>query len=345
MATDQFRAAVAGASGYAGGELCRLLSAHPEIALSTVCANSSVGELLSSQHGHLHALGEHVLAPTDSATLADHDVVFLALPHGHSAELAARLPERVLIVDLAADHRLRRVSDWERWYGGDYAQAWPYGMPELPGVRDELAGTRRIAVPGCYPTAAILALAPALAAGLVTPEVVVVAASGASGGGRRAATNLLGSEIIGSVSAYGVGGTHRHTPEIIEHLSSAFGTAVRVSFTPMLAPMSRGILATCSAPLAGPLERSAALAVYAKAYADEPFITLLPDGAWPSTAAVLGSNSLHLQVTVDPDAGRLVVVVALDNLTKGAAGAAIQSANLALGLPEVLGLPMVGIAP
>lgn len=345
ISPSEFSAAVAGASGYAGGEVCRLLAGHPAITLRTVCADSSAGDLLSAHHPHLYDLGEQVLAPTDSTTLAGHEVVFLGLPHGASAALAAELPSRTLVVDLAADHRLTDPNDWERWYGGAHAAAWPYGLPELPGARDKLGGTRRIAVPGCYPTAAILALAPALAAGLVDPEVVVVAASGTSGAGRRAATNLLGSEVMGAVSAYGVGGVHRHTPEIAEHLGVAAGADVRVSFTPLLVPMSRGILATCSARLADVHEQAAVRAAYEKAYADEPFVTVLPEGAWPSTGAVLGSNCVHLQVSVDADVGRLVVVTALDNLTKGTAGGAIQSANLALGLPETLGLPLIGVAP
>ena len=340
-----FSAAVAGASGYAGGEVCRLLASHPKISLRTVCADSSAGDLLSAHQPHLYGLGEYVLAPTDLAPLSGHDVVFLGLPHGHSAALAAALPADTLVVDLGADHRLSRAADWERWYGGKHAPVWPYGLPELPGAREKLVGARRIAVPGCYPTAAILALAPALAAGLVSSDVVIVAASGTSGAGRKAAANLLGSEVMGAVSAYGVGGTHRHTPEITEQLSAAAGTGVRVSFTPVLAPMSRGILATCSAPLLGALDAAAAAAVYEKAYAEEPFVTVLPDGRWPSTAAVLGSNCVHLQVAVDADAGRLIVVAAVDNLTKGTAGAAIQSANVALGLPEALGLPTVGVAP
>ncbi len=344
-ALGSFRAAVAGASGYAGGEVCRLLHTHPCINLRTVSSSTSVGDPLSAQQPHLHGLGEYVLAPTDATTLSGHDVVFLALPHGHSAELAATLPAETLVLDLAADHRLSSAVAWQRWYGGNHAAPWPYGLPELSGARAKLIGARRVAVPGCYPTAAILALAPALSAGLIEPDVVVVAASGTSGAGRKVAPQLIGSEVMGSASAYGVGGAHRHTPEIIEHLSSAAATQVRVSFTPVLAPMSRGILATCSAPLAGDLDSASARSVYEKAYADEPFVTLLPEDAWPSTGSVLGSNSVHLQLIVDADARRLVVVAALDNLTKGTAGAAIQSANLALDLPETLGLPTLGMAP
>jgi N-acetyl-gamma-glutamyl-phosphate reductase len=250
-----------------------------------------------------------------------------------------------VVIDCGADHRLNDPAAWVRWYGGEHAGTWPYGLPELPGQREELTGARRIAVPGCYPTSVTLAMVPALAAGLVEPEVVVVAASGTSGAGRSAKPHLLGSEVMGSVSAYGVGGVHRHTPEMIQNLSQAAGAPVGVSFTPTLVPMSRGILATCSAKLAPGADEAAARAVYEKAYADEPFVQLLPEGQWPTTAQVLGANTVALQIAVDPDAGRLVVVAAVDNLTKGTAGGALQCANLALGLPETTGLPVVGVAP
>lgn len=345
MTGQIFRAAVAGASGYAGGEVCRLLAGHPAIELGTVTADSSAGTLLAEHHPQLAALGERVLAATSAQTLAGHDLVFLGLPHGHSAAIAAQLPEGTVVIDLAADHRLHDPRHWERWYGGEHSGAWPYGLPELPGARDKLRGTRRVAVPGCYPTAILLAMAPALQAGLVRPELVCVAASGTSGAGRRPAGHLLGSEVIGAMSAYGVAGAHRHTPEIIEGLQPLSSTPVTVSFTPTLAPMSRGILATTSAPLAADVDADQVRTAYQKAYADEPFVALLPEGHWPSTAGVLGSNVVHLQVAVDADAGRLVAISAIDNLTKGTAGGAIQSANLALGLPETLGLPMLGLAP
>jgi N-acetyl-gamma-glutamyl-phosphate reductase len=224
-------------------------------------------------------------------------------------------------------------------------------MPELLAggdlrQRDALRGTRRIAVPGCYPTAVSLALAPGLAAGVLAPrDIVVVAASGTSGAGKSLKPHLLGAEVMGAMSPYGVGGTHRHTPEIEQNLGAAAGTPVRVSFTPTLAPMPRGILATCSAPLAEGVAPEAVREAWAKAYAEEPFVHLLPEGQWPSTASVLGSNSVHLQVAVDERVGRVVVVGAVDNLTKGTAGAAVQCLNLALGLPEGLGLPVVGVAP
>ena len=234
---------------------------------------------------------------------------------------------------------------WEKFYGGAHAGSWPYGLPELPGQRELLSGARRIAVPGCYPTVSTLALAPAVAEGLVQPEVVIVAASGTSGAGKAAKPHLLGSEVMGNASAYGVGGVHRHTPEITQNLSPLAGGHVSVSFTPLLVPMSRGILATCSASLVGDISADDAYAVYDKTYADEPFVHLLPKGQWPQTKSVIGSNSVHLQVTVDDEAGRLVAVGALDNLAKGTGGAAVQCMNLALGLEETTGLSTIGLAP
>lgn len=342
---------VTGATGYAGGEVCRLLAAHPNLRLAGVHANSSAGRRLGELQPHLLPYADMVVQPSDAASLSGYDVVVLALPHGESAAIAAQLPEDTVVIDCGADHRLTDPAAWARWYGeggqggSGWAGSWPYGLPELPGQREKLAGARRIAVPGCYPTSVTLALAPALAAGLVEPEVVVVAASGTSGAGKSAKPHLLGSEVMGSVSAYGVGGVHRHTPEMIQNLSQAAGTSVGVSFTPTLVPMSRGILATCSAKLVPGADAESARAAYEKAYADEPFVHLLPEGQWPTTSQVLGANTVALQIAVDADAGRLVVVAAVDNLTKGTGGAALQCANLALGLPETTGLPLVGVAP
>src|SRR5215211_8238170 len=343
--TQTWTVGVTGATGYAGGEVCRLLAGHPNLRLAGVHANSSAGRRLGELQPHLLPYADLVVRPSDPAGLAGYDVVVLALPHGESAAIAAQLPDDVLVIDCGADHRLNDPAACARWYGGEHPGTWPYGLPELPGQREQLAGARRIAVPGCYPTSVTLAMAPALAAGLVTPDVVVVAASGTSGAGKSAKPHLLGSEVMGSVSAYGVGGVHRHTPEMVQNLSQAAGSPVGVSFTPTLVPMSRGILATCSPKLRPGVDADAARAAFAKAYADEPFVHLLPDGQWPTTAAVLGANTVHLQLAVDPDAGRLVVVAAVDNLTKGTGGAALQCANLALGLPETTGLPLVGVAP
>jgi N-acetyl-gamma-glutamyl-phosphate reductase len=337
------RVAVAGASGYAGGELLRLLLAHPDVEIGTLTAGGNAGSTLGEHQPHLVPLADRVLADTTQETLAGHDVVFLALPHGRSAELAARLGESTVVIDCGADHRLSDPAAWERWYGGEHAGSWPYGLPELPGARDRLRGARRVAVPGCYPTAISLALFPALAADLVGPELVITAVTGTSGAGKSLKPHLLGAEVMGSLSAYGVGGVHRHTPEIVQNLTAAAGRPVSVSFTPVLAPLPRGIRASCSAPLVD--DGAGAREAYLKAFADEPFVHLLPEGVWPSTGATLGANTVQLQVAVDPDAARLVVVAAIDNLTKGTAGGAVQCMNLALGLPETTGLPLTGVAP
>ncbi|GAB3391066.1 N-acetyl-gamma-glutamyl-phosphate reductase [Amycolatopsis echigonensis] len=337
--------AVAGASGYAGGELLRLLLTHPEVEIGALTAASSAGTTLGTHQPHLVPLAGRVLLETNAETLAGHDVVFLALPHGHSAEIAAQLGPDVLVVDLGADHRLGDAADWRRWYSGEHAGQWPYGMPELPGAREKLVGTKRIAVPGCFPTGGSLALAPALAAGLIEPAVTVVSVTGTSGAGKSLKPNLLGSEVMGNASAYGVAGAHRHTPEFVQNLSAAASKPVTVSFTPVLAPMPRGILTTASAQLVQDVDEAAVRAVYEKAYGAEPFVQVLPEGTWPTTAATVGSNNVQLQLGIDADAGRLVVVTSIDNLTKGTAGGAVQSMNLALGFPEATGLSTVGVAP
>lgn len=338
-------AAVAGASGYAGGEVLRLLLAHPDVRIGALTAGANAGEPLGPLQPHLLPLAERVLDETTPATLAGHDVVFLALPHGQSAALAAALDPGTLVVDCGADFRLADPDAWAAFYGGKHAGTWPYGLPELPGQRARLRETRRIAVPGCYPTVSTLAILPALAAGLVDPDVTVVAASGTSGAGKAAKAHLLGSEVMGNASAYGVGGGHRHTPEIVQNLSAVHGGPVRVGFTPLLVPMSRGIIATVQAPAAPGTTAAGVREAYAAAYADEPFVHLLPEGQWPQTKAVLGSNAVHVQVALDQQAGRVVAVAVVDNLTKGTAGAAVQSMNLALGLPETAGLTTIGLAP
>ena len=340
-----FRVAVAGASGYAGGEVLRLLLGHPEVEIGALTAGSNAGEQLGALQPHLIPLAERVLEPTTPETLAGHDAVVLGLPHGQSGPIAAALSGDTVVIDCGADYRLRDADAWTRFYGGTHAGSWPYGLPELPGQRALLTGATRIAVPGCYPTVITLTLAPALAAGLVEPDLVVVAASGTSGAGKAAKPHLLGSEVMGSASAYGVGGTHRHTPEIVQNLSPLVEGDLSVSFTPTLVPMARGILATCSAPLRSDVTADDAHAAYVKAYADEPFVHVLPPGRWPQTQSVLGSNAVQIQVTVDEAARRLVAVGVVDNLAKGTGGAAVQCLNLALGIEETTGLTNVGIAP
>ncbi len=340
-----FSVAVAGASGYAGGEVLRLLLGHPEVRIGALTGGSNAGEKLGTLQPHLVPLADRVLQPTTPEILAGHDVVVLGLPHGQSGPLAQALGDDTVVIDCGADFRLQDAALWEQFYGGEHAGSWPYGLPELPGQRARLTGARRIAVPGCYPTVSTLTLVPALVAGLVEPDVVVVAASGTSGAGKAAKPHLLGSEVMGNASAYGVGGAHRHTPEIVQNLAGVTGGDVRVSFTPTLVPMSRGILATCSAPLARDLSTEEAHAAYLKAYADEPFVHVLPPGQWPQTQSVIGSNSVQVQVAVDATARRLVAVGVVDNLAKGTGGAAVQCLNLALGLDETTGLSTVGLAP
>ncbi|MGA5819208.1 N-acetyl-gamma-glutamyl-phosphate reductase [Kitasatospora sp. NPDC094028] len=339
------RVAVAGASGYAGGEVLRLLLGHPEVEIGALTGGSNAGTRLGELQPHLWPLADRVLEPTTPEVLADHDVVFLALPHGRSAAVAEALGPNVLVVDCGADFRLRAAADWEQFYGSAHAGTWPYGLPELPGHRAALKGSNRIAVPGCYPTAVSLALFPAYAAGLAEPEAVVVAASGTSGAGKAAKPHLLGSEVMGSVSPYGVGGVHRHTPEMAQNLTPVAGETVTVSFTPTLVPMPRGILATCSAKAKPGVTAESLRAAYAEAFDGEPFVHLLPEGQWPQTSSVYGANTALVQVALDATAGRIIAISAIDNLVKGTAGGAVQSMNIALGLPEELGLPVNGVAP
>jgi N-acetyl-gamma-glutamyl-phosphate reductase len=330
------RVAVAGASGYAGGELLRLLAGHPEFDLVAATAHAQAGAHVTAVHPQLAGL-DLTLGVTDAATLGDADLVFLALPHGQSAAVAQQLPPEVKVVDLGADFRLADAALWQKYYGGEHAGTWTYGLPELPGQRDAIAASTRVANTGCYAATITLALAPLIRAGLASSaDVVVVASSGTSGAGRSAKVNLLASEVMGDLSPYKVG-AHQHVPEI----KQATG-ASSLSLTPVLAPMPRGILATVTARFAGagdPRE------VLLEAYASEPFVHVLPAGQWPHTAATAGSNSCHLQATVDVDSGRIIVVSALDNLGKGASGQAVQVANLMFGLPETMGLSVFGVAP
>src|SRR5579884_2145116 len=348
MTAMTVRVTVAGASGYAGGEILRLLLGHPAYAdgrltIGALTAAGNAGSTLGEQHPHLLPLAQRVLEPTEIDVLHGHDVVFLALPHGYSAALAEQLDPQTLVVDCGADFRLTEPETWQRFYGSPHAGSWPYGLPELPGAREQLRGARRIAVPGCYPTAALLALLPAVAEDLVEPAVTVVAVSGTSGAGRAAKTDLLGAEVIGSARAYNIGGAHRHTPEIVQELQKVSDRKVTASFTPVLIPTSRGILATCTAPSRAPL--SQLRAAYEKAYSTEPFVHLMPEGQLPRTGAVIGSNAAHIAVAVDEDAATFVAIAAIDNLVKGTGGGAVQSMNLALGWPETEGLPVVGVAP
>ncbi|NRD27628.1 N-acetyl-gamma-glutamyl-phosphate reductase [Frigoribacterium sp. VKM Ac-2836] len=347
-----FSVAVAGASGYAGGELLRLLAEHPDFEVHTVTAFQNAGQRLLSVQPHLRSLAHLTLVETTPEVLAGHDVVFLALPHGKSGAITAQLPDDTLVVDCGADHRLTDESAWQAFYGGEFYGAWSYGLPELVlgdrsgRQRDALVGATRIAVPGCNVTAVTLGLAPGVQAGVVeTSDIVTVLAVGPSGAGKALKTHLLASELMGSASAYGVGGSHRHVPEIQQNLRAAGATEVNVSFTPVLVPMSRGILATTTARLAPGVTAHDVRSAWQQAYANEPFVHLLPEGEFPRTADTIGANTALIGLAVDEAADRVVVVTAIDNLVKGTAGAAVQSANIALGLPETTGLGQNGVAP
>jgi len=352
-----FHVAVAGASGYAGGEVLRLLADHPQVTIGALTAHSSAGTLLGQHQPHIRSLADRMLVETTAENLAGHDVVILALPHGASGAIAAQLPEETLVIDLGADHRLESAADWIEYYGSEHAGTWTYGMPELlvekhnPAAkqRTNLANTRRIAVPGCNVTAVTLAMAPGINAGIASAtDLGAVLAVGYSGAGKSLKTHLLAAEAIGSAAPYAVGGTHRHIPEIGQNLRHAGADDFSLSFTPVLVPMSRGILATVTAQL--PEDAAAPTTeqlheIWTQAYAGEQFVQVLPNGVWPTTASVTGANTALVQVAWDAKARRIVAIAAIDNLVKGTAGAAVQSMNIALGLNEHLGLTVQGVAP
>jgi N-acetyl-gamma-glutamyl-phosphate reductase len=335
-----YQVAVAGASGYAGGEVLRLLADHPQLDVVAAGAHSNAGEFITAVHPHLTAYGSRRFTSTTPEAFAEADLVIMTLPHGQSAALAAQLPADQKIVDLGADHRLEDAAAWEAYYPGPHAGTWTYGLPELPGQREQISAATRVAATGCYAVATILALRPLLDAGIAAADdVVVVAASGTSGAGNAPKKALLASEVMGSISPYKVG-AHQHVPEI----KQASGAA-SLSMTPLLAPMPRGIIATVTAKATADATAEDVRAALAKAYDGEHFVHVLREGQWPSTAATYGTNAVQLQGTVDKDSGRIIVTAAIDNLGKGAAGQVVQCANLMLGLPEAAGLTVNGVAP
>lgn len=351
-----YTVAVSGASGYAGGEILRLLADHPDIEIRTVTAHSNAGQPLVDHQPHLRSLAHLTLQDTTPRILAGHDIVFLALPHGQSGQYTDALGDAPLVIDAGADHRLTSQSAWDSFYGGTFHEAWTYGVPELlvDGVkqREHLRGATRIAAPGCNASTVSLSLAPGIAAGVIDPsDIVAVLAVGPSGAGKSLKTNLLAAEILGSANPYAVGGTHRHIPEIRQALAAAIPSGrpgadgIRISFTPVIVPMSRGILATSTAPIAEGATDEQIRAAWESAYADETFVQLLPEGHFPRTADVLGANTALIGLAIDRAANRVTVVTAVDNLVKGTAGAAVQSMNIALGLPENRALSVNGVAP
>ena len=333
---------IIGASGYAGGELLRLLAGHSEFEVCTVTAHSNAGEAITTVHPQLTSYAGKTFSAFNAKDFDCCELIFLALPHGESASVIASLHKAAKIVDLGADYRLEDSAKWAKYYGGDHAGTWTYGAPELPGARALIAKSSKVANPGCYATAIALGIAPATNIADIE-DVVVVAASGTTGAGRNAKINLIASEVMGSLTSYKFGGVHQHTPEIEEAISRATGKSSKISFTPILAPMPRGILATITMKLQSGVSSEQVRSAYELAYAKEEFVHLLPEGQMPKTASVLGSNSVVMQVAVDDHTNRLVVSVAIDNLVKGAAGQAIQNANIICGFPENLGLTSQGI--
>ena len=345
-----FTVAVAGASGNAGSELLRLIAKHPELELKTVTASTMVGQTVGQVHGVDSDFADMVFVETDAQLLAGHDVVFLALPHAKSAELAKQLEGATLLIDCAADFRLESEADWLEFYKSPFAGTWIYGMPELliQGGADKqrslIKSTNRIAVPGCNVTAITLGLAPALSADLVeADDIVSVLTVGTSGAGRGATENLYELEPTGSANAYQVGGIHRHTPEIEQNLSKSAGKSVQASFTPVLSSLERGILAVNTAKLKPGADLAKIRAAFDSAYRGEFFIEVLPEGGFPSTVDTIGNNKAVIGLAIDESANRLVTICAIDNLVKGTAGAAIQSMNIALGLAEQTGLTEIGL--
>jgi N-acetyl-gamma-glutamyl-phosphate reductase len=337
------KTAVIGASGYAGGELLRLLAFHPHFQVTVVSAHSNAGEQVTRVHPQLQSYAGRSFVSTDSIDFSSLDLVFLALPHGESAALIAKIPAHIKIVDLGADFRLDNAAQWEKYYGGKHAGAWVYGLPELsPGQREAIKKETKVANPGCYATSISVGIAPALHL-IDSTDIVVVAASGTTGAGRSAKINLIGSEVMGSLTSYKFGGVHQHTPEIEQALSAVGKKPAKISFTPILAPMPRGILSTISGKLIQPLTTQQAHVLFSAHYAEEFFVDVLPIGQMPKTSAVTGSNKVQLQVAVDENTNRLIVSVAIDNLGKGAAGQAIQNANLICGIAEISGLALDGI--
>lgn len=333
---------VVGASGYAGGELLRLLAFHPHFEVTAITAHSNAGELITSVHPQLQSYAGKKFSAFDPNDFASCDLIFLALPHGESAKVIAQLPTTSKIVDLGADYRLESADQWSKYYGGDYAGSWTYGLADIEPFKSQISQSTKVSNPGCYATSIALGAAPAASIADLS-DVVVVAASGTTGAGRSAKINLIASEVAGSLTSYKFGGVHQHTPEIEQTLTKISGTQAKISFTPILAPMPRGILSTITAKLVKTMTTEEAHSLYVKYFADSQFVTVLPIGVMPKTAALTGTNHVQIQVAVDDHTSRLVISVAIDNLGKGAAAQAIQNANLMCGLDEAAGLRFDGL--
>jgi N-acetyl-gamma-glutamyl-phosphate reductase len=344
------KVAIVGASGYTGVELLRILAGHPEVMVSCVTSEQSAGMRVSDLFPSLRGRYDQVLENLEPVRVAEKaDLVFTALPHKAAMEVVPTfisLGKRV--VDLSADYRLRDAAVYEAWYEphlnpGNLELA-VYGLPELR--RDRIASAQLVANPGCYPTSVILGLAPLLHAGVLDPATIIVdAKSGVSGAGRAAKVDMLYCEVNDGFKAYGVGGVHRHIPEIEQELSLLAGQPVAITFTPHLVPMDRGILSTMYGASVKAVTGDDLADIYGSFYQGESFVRILPPGQFPSTSHVRGSNFIDMGVTVDRRTGRIIVVSAIDNLVKGAAGQAVQNMNIMCGFPEWCGLSGLPLVP
>ena len=340
--------AILGASGYTGADLIRILAGHPNVRIAALSADRKAGQPVAAVFPQFTGLKLPDLVAIDKISWDGIDAVFCALPHGTTQEVIAGLPERLKVVDLSADFRLRDVDEYAKWYGHAHRapalqKSAAYGLTELN--RPAVKKARLVANPGCYPTSAALPLVPVLAERLIDPdEIVIDAKSGVTGAGRSLKENLLFSEVAEGMHAYGVS-HHRHMPEIDQSLSEAAGRPVQVSFTPHLIPINRGMESTIYVRLTGKHTAEDLRAALAKQYADEPFVQVLPQGATPETRFVRGSNQCQIAVYADRKPGRAILSSVIDNLTKGASGQAVQNFNAMYGLPETTALLLPALFP
>lgn len=329
---------VIGASGYAGGQLLRLIHAHPKLKFKSAIAHSKANTPIVGEHAFLVGKYDQNFEEFSPEKIAETDFVFIALPHGESAGLISKLKPGTKIVDLGADFRLKDATKWDKYYSGDYAGNWTYGLPELENNVEKISKSSKVANPGCYATAIALAFAPLIKHDLIDQKyMTVVAASGTTGAGKKPSQSLLASEVMGSLSNYKLNGTHQHIPEIEQALSEIKGNNLSISFNPILAPMPRGILANCISILKKPLKVSEVVQIFNDYYSGQTFVKVVQNSNL-QTSSVIDTNDCHLQISIDENTNQITVVSVLDNLIKGASGQAIQNMNLMCGWDQTLGL-------
>ena len=329
---------VIGASGYAGGQLLRLIHAHPKLKFKSAIAHSKANTSIVAEHPFLVGKYDQNFEEFSAEKIAETDFVFIALPHGESAGLISQLKPGTKIVDLGADFRLKDSGKWAKYYSGEHAGSWTYGLPEVENNVENISKSSKVANPGCYATAIALAFAPLIKHDLIDQKyMTVVAASGTTGAGKKPAQSLLASEVMGSLSNYKLNGTHQHIPEIEQALSQISGFELSLSFNPILAPMPRGILANCISLLKKPMTISEVSKLFSEYYKNQPFVQI-QQGTSLQTSSVIDTNNCILQISIDQKTNQITVVSVLDNLIKGASGQAIQNMNLMCGWDQTLGL-------